>query len=427
MHAALENICNSLDSLRERILSGTAEERTLAEFRGWNTPPLTKHDLADIVGSLANKIRVNEIDELENSEIAALSLIPKRIEVFKAHNLPQMYTGNANQAIPTFFALVAFIKETLEPLYSWEILQEHGAIPNQIAKRLRSIKRELDSILISKDQIEKEIKMIQDGAKAADMLPVDLESLSEVRTKIDKISTDASEIYGKIDAKKKEIEEVAKSMKEKQAEATKLVSQASEAYRVTTSTGLAAAFTERARNLSFSMWGWVVLLLIALITGACIGSVRFDVITTSLKDKMDAGHIWIQIFLSVLSLGAPIWFAWLSTKQIAQRFKLSEDYAFKASVARAYEGYRREAARIDKDFEKQLFGSALTRLDEAPLRFVENENHGSPYHEFLSSPHFLKAIENIPELKERFIKIFKSKGEKFTITGEPAKGEKTST
>ncbi len=47
-------------------------------------------------------------------------------------------------------------------------------------------------------------------------------------------------------------------------------------------------------------------------------------------------------------------------------------------MAKAYEGYRKEAARIDPQFEARLFGSALTRLDEAPLRLVEIGSHGSP-------------------------------------------------
>jgi hypothetical protein len=54
-----------------------------------------------------------------------------------------------------------------------------------------------------------------------------------------------------------------------------------------------------------------------------------------------------DVVLSLLSIGAPIWLAWQATKQIGQRFRLSEDYAFKASISRAYEGFRREAARID--------------------------------------------------------------------------------
>lgn len=115
-------------------------------------------------------------------------------------------------------------------------------------------------------------------------------------------------------------------------------------------------------------------------------------IRSALKDKLEPGHIWILIFLSVLSFGTSIWFAWLTNKQIGQRFKLSEDYAFKASVAKAYEGYRKEAASIDKEMEARLFASALTRLDELPLRFMDKETHGSPWQELLNNPGFLKII-----------------------------------
>jgi hypothetical protein len=84
-------------------------------------------------------------------------------------------------------------------------------------------------------------------------------------------------------------------------------------------------------------------------------------------------------------VGAPLWFAWVATKQLGQRFRLAEDYGFKASVAKAYEGYRRDAVRIDPRFEAQLFGIALRRLEEAPLRMIEEEAHGSPWHEFFNA------------------------------------------
>jgi len=77
---------------------------------------------------------------------------------------------------------------------------------------------------------------------------------------------------------------------------------------------------------------------------------------------------------------------------------LAEDYAYKASVSKAYEGYRREAAQLDEDFQKRLFASALTRLDEQPLRFVENESHGSPWHELLSSDIVKDAVRIAPQL-----------------------------
>ncbi|WP_214655585.1 hypothetical protein, partial [Vibrio anguillarum] len=109
----------------------------------------------------------------------------------------------------------------------------------------------------------------------------------------------------------------------------------------------------------------------------------------------------------VLSLGAPLWFAWISTKQIGQRFKLSEDYAFKASVAKAYEGYRKEAAKIDPVFEARLFSTALTRVEEAPLRLIDQESHSSPWQELLSSPGFQKALDTIPEFRDKFIEVAK--------------------
>ncbi|GAB3643065.1 hypothetical protein [Spirosoma arcticum] len=117
----------------------------------------------------------------------------------------------------------------------------------------------------------------------------------------------------------------------------------------------------------------------------------------------------MQVILSLLSIGAPLWFAWLSTKQVNQRFRLSEDYAFKASVAKAYEGYRREAARIDPLFEARLFSSALERIEEAPLRLVEDGVHGSPWHEFFSSKPFQQALQTIPEFKDTIIQMMKDK------------------
>ncbi|HIH9634886.1 TPA: hypothetical protein ACYVA5_005305 [Klebsiella pneumoniae] len=95
----------------------------------------------------------------------------------------------------------------------------------------------------------------------------------------------------------------------------------------------------------------------------------------------------------------------MATKQIGQRFRLSEDYAFKASISRAYEGFRSEASRIDKNLEVKLLASALSRLDELPLRLVETETHGSPYHELLTSDTFKEALKVVPGFSDRIKKI----------------------
>ena len=160
---------------------------------------------------------------------------------------------------------------------------------------------------------------------------------------------------------------------------------------------MAAAFSERSKELARSMWFWIVGLVAALATGSFLGTNQLLALSDAFSSPgASASVIVLNILLSILSVGAPVWFAWLSTKQIGQRFRLSEDYGFKASVSRAYEGFRREAARFDEDMGAKLLGSALARLDELPLRLVEEQSHGSPWHELTSSDVVKKAMNEIP-------------------------------
>lgn len=146
------------------------------------------------------------------------------------------------------------------------------------------------------------------------------------------------------------------------------------------------------------MWVWVGGLVIALGIGSWIGSAQLRNFSEVIKQPdLNATIAVINFVLALLSVGATVWFSWLATKQIGQRFRLAEDYAFKASVSRAYEGYRREAANIDEEFVSRLFSSALSRLDEQPLRLVETTTHGSPWHELASSDLIRKATASVPE------------------------------
>ncbi len=43
----------------------------------------------------------------------------------------------------------------------------------------------------------------------------------------------------------------------------------------------------------------------------------------------------------------------------------------------------------------------LERLEEAPLRLVETDSHGSPWHELVDSKSFNKALETVPGLLDK--------------------------
>jgi hypothetical protein len=62
-------------------------------------------------------------------------------------------------------------------------------------------------------------------------------------------------------------------------------------------------------------------------------------------------------------------------------------------------------ARLDPQLESRLFASALDRLDEAPLRFLSMEEHGSPYEALLASAGFQKALETFPSLRNGFMDL----------------------
>lgn len=409
MHQVLKDIVAALDELAVSVTNASQSDSTMSELWGWNFPPLNRHDLASCATALSDRINENEIDDIPSDLLEKLGAIPNRITVFKGHSLQNLYSRNGNQVVVNYISLIEWIELTLKPLFGWQTLQDNKALPNHLARRLRSIQAELSDIEPNMDQLQSQIELINKATEAAETLPADLESLQDARKKVNKFSTEAAELFGEITTYQREVERTLKTILDKKVEADKLVSQCEEAYKITTTKGLAGAFDQRAMKLSISMWIWVLGLLVALIAGASIGANRFEVVNKALFDQKDSGHVWIQIFLSVLSLGAPIWFAWIATKQITQRFKLSEDYAYKSTISKAYEGYRREAARIDSEFETRLFDSALTRLEEAPLRFMENENHGSPWHELVNSTQFQKALETMPELKTKFYKITKNK------------------
>jgi hypothetical protein len=276
-------------------------------------------------------------------------------------------------------------------------------------ENLKVYQQKINELEIDQDKITSQIRIINDATETAESLPADLQDLKEARKKVESISSEAIKTAAKISTAKENVDSLLGAIKSSKAETDKLVENCEDAYRITTSKGLAGAFDQRANQLTNSMWIWVFGLLGALVSAWSIGSGRVEALTTALSvPDPKLGLVFGHIFLAVVSLGAPLWFAWLSTKQIGQRFKLAEDYGYKASVAKAYEGYRKEAARIDEKLEARLFESALSRVEEAPLRLVEDGAHGSPWHDLANSNSFKEALKNIPEFRDKIFDLANS-------------------
>lgn len=409
MHQTLVRVCDSLDALQAIVLASYTDDRTLNETVGWHHPAVSRHELAAMPKAISTRLRDADVEHIDEALDHILTDVPRRLQLLHPTTVPHMFNGNGHQAIPAYTATLDCLLISLRPILGWQTLQDTKAMPAPLARRLRSIQLELDSIVPNKDDLQARIKQIEDATDAAESLPTDMEALRHSREKVQKLTKEAETDQFSINFNKNLSDKRVEEINASHAEAEKLVQQCEEAYRITTTKGLAGAFEQRANSLSKSIWVWVAGLLLALAIGAYIGAQRLLLLSTSLAaPQPEWGTIWMHAALSILSLGAPLWFAWLATKQIGQRFRLAEDYAFKASVAKAYEGYRKEAARIDEVFEARLFASALTRLEEAPLRLVEGTSHGSPWHELVSSAAFQDALKTVPELRDKFIDVAKS-------------------
>lgn len=275
---------------------------------------------------------------------------------------------------------------------------EAAAKLRKLTNNVRSLKARLQDLEPRTTSLSTMVSRIESAHDAADQLPTDLASLIEAREKLQILIQEATKDHGHIEGIRTKADKLDRALQQSTEDAKSVLKRCESAYSAATSVGLAAAFSERSSVLSTSMWVWVGGLVLALAAGSYFGSSQLYSLSDLFKQPdVHTSVIILNLILSMLSVGAPVWFGWLATKQIGQRFRLAEDYAFKASISRAYEGFRREAARFDKNMEARLLASALTRLDELPLRLVEADSHGSPWHELATSELVKDALHIVPD------------------------------
>jgi hypothetical protein len=411
MNIVFENICSALKELSVAVLAATSEDRTIREINGgaWNLPPLTRQNLAFLAENLAERISSSNLEDVPDEVLLALEGAPNQLKQLHS-TIPQMFNGNASQAVPIYTETINWLLNSLAPYLDWDSIGDQKLLPGGLIKRLAGIKKGLDLFVPQKEEVEAQIKRIKEANDTAESLPADLQTLKEARATIEGLVIACATQSKKVEDYEKSIDKQRASIEKHELEAQQFVRNCENAYKITTTKGLAAAFDQRAFRVGTSMWIWVFGLIAALVLGAIAGSQRINALTsliTQSSNEINWSFVWINVGLSVLSVAAPFWFAWIATKQIGQRFRLAEDYGFKASVAKAYEGYRSEAVRIDPVLEARLFASALTRLEEAPLRLIEPETHGSPWHELFASKPFSSAMSSIPGFKDKFLEVAK--------------------
>lgn len=397
MSDKLAGLISVLKSIEDYFSNDDLTDAYLTAYNA-SYPHIDKHDLEFQIAALVKKLEDNK--DLLLPYASTLARYEERLGWVLANYVPKII-GNSSP----IFAYLATINELDDSLNSWVALglgatKDKAKISSDL-KRLGKQVRAMEALLAGLEPrsggLKEKIERIEHAHDAADQLPTDLESLAEARTRIETLLSGAAKDIGTLEGLRDAAVGIESELSRVKDDAEAVLTRCETAYASATSQGLAAAFSERSSALNGSIKGWVFGLVAALGIGSFTGSIQVNKLSEALAAQQTSLEvILVNLFLSILSIGAPVWFAWIATKQIGDRFKLSEDYAFKASISRAYEGYRREAARLDPDLEVSLLASALGRLDELPLRLVEAKTHGSPLHELLTSEPIKTALKTVP-------------------------------
>ena len=387
--AILNEISGALEALATDVVKVIPEDRSFLEIWGWNLPAIDRHQFAEEIRSPIDLIPEMTTKTLEDSDFELLSKMPSRIALIQSSSLPNLPSGNALYVYIVIRSLIDGIERVLgryvQKQIGWKEIEDRKLVPAAQFRRLKKLESVLDELIEANADISDKIALINNAHQAAETLPADLDMLSEAKREYTGAMKDIETSLAKATAAKDSVDRILQEITASKNEATQLVKNTEAAFSAATTQGLGKAFGDRAVALGRSTWILGGFLVLTLGAAAYMSSKRIDFIhELMLSPNVSMQLLWVNVTLAIVSIAGPIWLAWILTKQIGQRFRLAEDYAFKASVAKAYEGYRNEAARVDPESEQRLFRSILDRLEEAPLRHVETDNHGSPWHELLS-------------------------------------------
>lgn len=351
---------------------------------------------------IISKIKKNPLDSLEDSDLNLLKNAQTIIDNFSSYidSLTTSYDSTRINSTNNFLNSIIAVKFLIDSLYSWEKLQKTQSLPKAISNRLNAYETQLNKLDSTFDNIEEKVETINDAYHTAEALPATLSELRQANEEVKKMEDEITEIHNESKEKATSINSLNTQLNQKAVDLDKhiddmhtkaesYIDKCEEAFRVTTSKGLAGAFEDRAKKLTISIRWWLFYLILALLGFIAIGYYRLELLNNFMVNPSISGmKLFIQVIISILAIIAPLWLAWLSTKQISQLFRLAEDYSYKASISKAYEGYRKEAISIDDEMASRLFSNALTRLEEAPFRFlIEEKSHSSPFMEMISHMH----------------------------------------
>lgn len=408
--SVIESFVVFLEKLQTKVSQSNPRNSGLCSVElSWEYPPLGKESLAQKLGQLIDYIKSHQFQE--NKDLSrALNDYKEAFSVWSGTPLDHLYNSNYSKSvIYNFLILLTDVRDSLECYDQGLLTKELQARTVNAKRRIGALESRLALSEKSIDDVEKAAQRIVEADKAAVQLPETLSSLKNAEADVSLIKTRAEEAQKTILTAEASAKEKESFFDETEEQIKALLEKSKDVLAAATSSGLAGAFYDRKKELQTIGWIWTGGLIVALVGAIFAIWWRADQLFALLDRANDIGSFTLvaNFVISIGFIGAPVWLAWLATKQVGYYFRLSEDYAFKASVSASYEGFMEEARGHDAEFERKVLESTLERYDEPPLRFVDSRVHGSPYQELFDSEEFRSAMKNIPGFRDRVIEAIK--------------------
>ncbi|MCB6182321.1 hypothetical protein LIN78_01965 [Leeia sp. TBRC 13508] len=404
MHPRIEQLTKELRNL-VTVYASIGDGTLLSSSNGLSSP-ISIRQLNNLIIEIADQLEDIAPTEQTVSTEALDSITSQINTLLNFKNAGYFTNGNSQQASTSILLTIASWKKELAPLLG-DVYLKPNFLPPKARARLINVNKKIDQIESNYSEIESKLNTINKAHDQAQSLPQDLEDFHTASADLNSLLSETRTQAKTAALLLEDAQSMQNRTKLLQKEAKEALEKANEALRTSVTSGLAASFNNRAEELTKTT-RWIAGGLIVLLGGSAYygHSTLIDVLTKITAPGITLQQLLMQLIVLAALIGGPIWISWLATLQINHRFRLAEDYAFKASVAMAYEGFRSEAKNVDEELTRQLFGSLLTRFDQEPLRLIEKQSYGSPIHAFMDLPVFKKAAALIPGFVEQWNEKF---------------------
>lgn len=329
----------------------------------------------------------------------------------EAQNVLKQLTGILGEA-QTLSEKLAAIRPNVDAAVA-DVEAKRSAVTTQAQqidaaqKRATEVRGELDSVLISSKQSQTEAdgfkKSVEDSnasatASAANIVASKATVDANAKVVADALAESKSatasikELSAKAASVKQRVEEYEAKLDELSAKCDTQLQAITDLLPGATSAGLAAAFNDRRETFLKPRVRWQWLFLGSVVALTVLAFISF------LEVYHNAATMTYQqllvLWLSRVPVAAAlVWLAMHSSRESALAKRLEEDYGFKVSVARSFQGFQEQMRNVG---EASKGNEPLQRLCDATLAQVSNPP-GRIYdrHDLIVSPtaEAIKALE----------------------------------